>query len=435
VNARYRHAWDALHRSGLYQALVDNALLIPHEEVPLDFAASPDAYRVIRPERIPFVSYPYEWSFSQLQDAARTTLRIQELALERGLILKDASAYNIQFRNGRPLLIDTLSLEPYVEGTPWVAYRQFCQHFLAPLALMACRDVRLGQLLRVHIDGVPLDLASRLLPTSTRFRFGLLTHIHLHARSQLRHANDAALPTTAAAAHVSRTGLRGLIDSLGSLVGSLAWDPGRTEWGDYYEDTNYSAAASEHKLELVRGMIASVSPATVWDLGGNTGVFSRLAVDAGAHVTSWDIDPAAVEKNYRRLREEPPRPLLPLLLDLTNPSSAIGWANEERSSLRARGPVDLVMALALVHHLALSNNVPLSRVADFFASLGPHLLVEFVPKQDSQVQRLLTTREDVFDGYTQAGFEEDFSRRYEILGAHPIRDSARTLYLLRRKRP
>jgi hypothetical protein len=162
VNARYRPAWDALHGSGLYEALVDQALLIPHEEVSLEFAASPDAYRVIRPERIPFVSYPYEWSFSQLQDAARTTLRIQELALERGLILKDASAYNIQFRNGRPLLIDTLSLEPYVEGTPWVAYRQFCQHFLAPLALMACRDVRLGQLLRVHIDGVPLDLASRL---------------------------------------------------------------------------------------------------------------------------------------------------------------------------------------------------------------------------------------------------------------------------------
>ena len=400
----------------------------------LDLAASPDAYRVIRPERIPFISYPYEWSFSQLQDAALTTLRIQELALERGLTLKDASAYNIQFRNGRPLLIDTLSFEPYAEGTPWVGYRQFCQHFLATLALMACRDVRLGQLLRVHIDGVPLDLASRLLPASTRFRFGLLTHIHLHARSQARHANDAAdSAAIAPAPRVSRMGLRGLIASLRSLVRSLSWEPGGTEWGDYYEDTNYSASASEHKLELVRKLVASVRPATVWDLGGNTGRFSRLAVDAGAHVTSWDVDPAAVEKNYRHLRAEGPRPLLPLLLDLTNPSSAIGWANEERSSLRGRGPVDLVMALALIHHLAISNNVPLSRVAEFFASLGPQLLIEFVPKHDSQVQRLLATREDIFDGYTQAGFEAAFGRRYETIEAHPIPESARTLYLLRRK--
>ena len=400
----------------------------------LDLAARPDAYRVIRPERISFISYPYEWCFSQLQDAALTTLRIQELALERGLTLKDASAYNIQFRNGRPLLIDTLSFEPYAEGTPWVGYRQFCQHFLATLALMACRDVRLGQLFRVHIDGVPLDFASRLLFASTRFRFGLLTHIHLHARSQARHANDAAASATAAgAARVSRMGLRGLIDSLRSLVRSLSWEPGGTEWGDYYEETNYSASASEHKLELVRKLVASVRPATVWDLGGNTGLFSRLAVDAGAHVTSWDVDPAAVEKNYRHLRAEGPRPLLPLLLDLTNPSSAIGWANEERSSLCGRGPVDLVMALALIHHLAISNNVPLARVAEFFASLGPHLLIEFVPKHDSQVQRLLATREDIFDGYTRAGFEAAFGRRYETIEAHPIPESARTLYLLRRK--
>lgn len=361
------------------------------------------------------------------------TLQIQQLALQRGLILKDASAYNIQFRDGRPLLIDTLSFEQYKEGEPWVAYRQFCQHFLAPLALMSLCDVRLLQLLRVHIDGVPLDLASRLLPRRSRLRFGLLTHLHMHAKSQLRHADAAATGEASRALSVSRRGLLGLIDSLRATVQGLRWKPASTEWGDYYDDTNYSVAGAAHKAELVRKMLASASPARVWDLGGNTGVFSRLAVEAGAQVVSWDVDPAAVEKNYLRLREEGPRPLLPLVLDLTNPSPSLGWANQERMSLPERGPVDLVMALALVHHLAISNNVPLPHVATFLAPLARHLLIEFVPKEDSQVQRLLVTREDIFEDYTQVGFEAAFAAHYEVLDRQPIQETARTLYLLRRR--
>jgi ribosomal protein L11 methylase PrmA len=433
VGRRYREAWDLLASSGLYARLVDEGLLVEHREVSPELAAAPGAYRVIRPELVPFVSYPYEWCFSALKDAALATLRIQEEALAHGMVLKDASAYNVQFRNGRPLLIDTLSFEPYREGEPWVAYRQFCQHFLAPLALMALRDVRLGQLLRVHIDGVPLDLASALLPARTKLRFGLLTHLHLHARSQARHADAAADAKTPPAARVSRTGMRALVDSLRSAVSGLEWKPGGTEWGDYYDATNYSDAAADHKTALVSELLAAASPKTVWDLGGNTGRFSRLAVDGGAHVVSWDIDPAAVEKNYRELRREGPRALLPLVLDLTNPSAAIGWANEERMSVAQRGPVDLVMALALVHHLAISNNVPLERVADFLAPLAETLLIEFVPKEDSQVRRLLATREDIFDRYTPEGFEAAFATRYHRIEARPIRETSRVLYLFRRK--
>jgi ribosomal protein L11 methylase PrmA len=433
VDHRYRASWDALHDSGLHAELISQGLLVAHEEADLALAPEPNAYRVIRPERIPFISYPYEWSFSQLQDAALLTLRIQQLALQRGMILKDASAYNVQFRAGRPVLIDTLSFEPYREGEPWVAYRQFCQHFLAPLALMSLRDVRLLQLLRVHIDGIPLDLASQLLPRRTRLRFGLLTHLHLHARNQLRHADAAAKGEPSRALRVSRNGLLGLIDSLRATVGKLRWKPAGTEWGDYYDDTNYTTTGAAHKAELVGKMLGAASPARVWDLGGNTGVFSRLAVEAGAEVVSWDVDPAAVEKNYLRLRDEGARPLLPLVLDLTNPSPSLGWANRERMSLAERGPADLVMALALIHHLAISNNVPLAHVAAFLAPLARHLLIEFVPKDDSQVQRLLATREDVFADYGQAGFEAAFAAHYEVLDRQPIQETTRTLYLLRRK--
>jgi len=433
VNLRHRTSWDLLHTSGLYARLVETGLLIEHEEVSIELAPRPLAYRVIRPRPIPFISYPYEWSFSELKDAALATLQIQRLAVEHGMTLKDASAYNIQFSLGRPIFIDTLSFEPYVDGAPWVAYRQFCQHFLAPLALIACRDVRLSQLLRIYIDGIPLDLASRLMPFRTHFRFGVLTHVHLHARSQSHYADATRGGEKVRHAQVRRVGLLGLLDSLESTVRGLTWAAVGTDWVDYYRDTNYSAAAVEHKTQLVRKGIEAVTPSTVWDFGGNTGVFSRLAVEAGAQVVSWDVDPAAVEQNYLLLRREGPRPLLPLVIDLTNPSGAVGWANEERMSLAERGPVDLVMALALIHHLAIANNIPLDRVADFFVKLANHLLIEFVPKQDSQVQRLLATREDIFDAYDQAGFEEAFARHYEIIESQSIRTTSRTLYLLRRR--
>lgn len=389
--------------------------------------ASATAYKIIQPERVPFISYPYEWSFSQLKDAALATLSIQRRALKAGMSLKDASAYNIQFVRGKATLIDTLSFEIYKEGQPWVAYRQFCQHFLAPLALMALRDVRLNQLLRVYIDGVPLDLASKLLPFSTRLKFGLLTHIHLHAGAQKKYSG-AEVKTRAGP--MSRQALTGLIESLDSAVRNLNWNPGGTEWGNYYDITNYSDAAFEHKKELVGQWSKKVKPGLVWDLGANNGVFSRLAGEAGAYVIASDIDPAAVEQNYRQIKAEKEENLLPLLLDLTNPSPFLGWANQERDSFGARGPADMVLALALVHHLAISNNVPLPQLADFLASLGKWLVIEFVPKADSQVQKLLVSREDIFPSYTREGFEAAFQQKFKICEAINVHESERVLYLM-----
>src|ERR1043165_5499796 len=214
--------------SGLYEKLVKAGLLIPHIEVDRSPAESEAvqaaAYKILQPERVPFISYPYEWSFGQLKDAALATLSIQRRALKVGMSLKDASAYNIQFVRGKPVLIDTLSFEIYKEGQPWVAYRQFCQHFLAPLALMALRDVRLSQLLRVYIDGVPLDLASELLPSKTRFNFGLLTNIHLHASAQKRYSGTEV--KSRAATTFSKQAMIGLIDGLDSAVRKLDWKPG-----------------------------------------------------------------------------------------------------------------------------------------------------------------------------------------------------------------
>lgn len=432
VNQDYADDYTRLMESGLYEKLVKAGLIIPHTESEAQPADEKRSFKVLRPERVPFISYPYEWSFGQLKDAALATLSIQKRALKLGMSLKDASAYNIQFHRGKPTLIDTLSFETCKEGEPWVAYRQFCQHFLAPLALMAYRDVRLNQLLRVYIDGVPLDLASQLLPGRTRWNLGLSTHIHLHASAQKRYV-DVAVTEARGGRKMSKDALLGLIESLRATVRKLEWKPAGTEWADYYAANNYTDFAFEHKKVLVGDWLLKISPKTIWDLGANAGIFSRVAAETGAYVISSDIDPAAVELNYRQVKESNEQNLLPLVLDLTNPSPSIGWQNRERDSFLQRGPVDAVLALALVHHLAISNNVPLERVAEFFAVCGEWLIVEFVPKSDSQVQKLLRNRVDIFSEYTRTGFESAFGQWYTIQSSSAVRDSERWLYLMKRK--
>ena len=429
VNRSYAEDYSRLMTSGLYEKLVKAGLLIPHTEVDAAPAEPSIAFKIIQPQRAPFISYPYEWSFGELKDAALATLSIQKRALKFGMSLKDASAYNIQFVHGKPVLIDTLSFETYQEGKPWDAYRQFCQHFLAPLALMSSRDVRLSQLLRVYVDGVPLDLASRLLPFASRLNFGLLTHIHVHASAQTRYA-DADVKTASSRGGINKNAFIGLIESLENTVRKLEWKAAGTEWGNYYEITNYTDAAFEHKKRILSEWLDQAKPASVWDLGANNGEFSRLASARGIPTVAWDIDPSAVEQNYRRVKSAKEQNLLPLVLDLTNPSPALGWANAERDSFGQRGPVDMAFALALIHHLAISNNVPLPRVADFFAGICRRLVIEWVPKSDSQVQKLMRSRKDIFDGYTREGFESAFGARFNILAAVDIPESQRRLYLM-----
>jgi hypothetical protein len=430
INQPYRPHYDRLLQSGLYQKLCSSGLMVSHDEVDRGLARTPSAYKIIRPQELPFISYPFEWSFSQLKDAALLTIRIQKTALEHDLSLKDASAYNIQFCNGKPLLIDTLSFEEYAPGRPWIAYRQFCQHFLAPLALMAERDVRLGRLLAQFLDGIPLDMASRLLPFSSRLRFSLLSHIHLHARSQA-HFQDK--PHKAAGRNLSRFSLMALIDSLESAVTGLKWRPPRSAWSAYYDHTNYAPDAAAGKKRCVDDFLAMINPAHSWDIGANTGAFSRLATERRIPTVSLDIDPSAVELNYLQGRREKNPYLLPLLGDIANPSPGIGWENSERMSLLERGPVDAVLALALIHHLAIANNLPLAKVAALFQRLCRWLIIEFIPKEDSQVQRLLASREDIFSGYHVHGFEEEFSRFFSIARREKIVRSERIVYLMKNR--
>lgn len=437
VNNSYAEHYDRLMASGLYDVLVRERLLVPHEEV--EVAPKGAAYRTIQPQEIAYVSYPYEWSFSQLKSAALLTLRVQEVALSHGMTLKDASAYNVQFVGGRPVFIDTLSFETLCEEEPWVAYRQFCQHFLGPLALMSKVDVRLRRLFTNYLDGPPLDLVSAMLPRRSRFSYSLLAHLHLHARSQIRHAHSAASEGAAARPRkMTKLLLESLVVSLRKAVSKQELNVDRTEWGNYYDDTNYSDSAMSTKEHLVVDLVQKYAHAqdVLHDFGANTGRFSRLVAPHVGYVLAHDIDELAVDRHFAMLQTSEYRErVLPLVVDLTNPSPAIGWDLLERESFKQRARADVGLALALIHHLAISNNTPLPDIARFFAGVAQKLVIEFVPKEDSQVERLLATRADVFPDYHVAGFESAFSAHFEVRERLPIEGTARVLFYLEKRDP
>jgi len=430
INKSYLPVFNMFIKSGLYENLVKQELIVAHQEV--------NKYnkvfsKVIKPDIVPLISYPYEWSFSQLKDAALTTLKIQKISIEHGLSLKDASAYNIQFFGYKPKLIDTLSFEKYNEVLPWVAYKQFCQHFLAPLTLMSKKGLEFSKLSRLYIDGIPLSLTVNILGLKSFANWSTFSHIFLHSKSQERYS-DKGISVKSSRLKFSKVQMLSLLESLENAIRKLSFPMSKTEWGEYYSFTNYSDKSFTKKKKIVKEMVSGLSLNQVWDLGANNGEFSRVVFGDTNYVLSADIDPVAVEKNYLLSKENKESELLPVVFDLVNPSPSIGWLNKERMSLMDRKKKGvMVMALALIHHLAISNNLPFVKIAEYFSSLGKYLIVEFVPKDDSKVKILLSSREDIFVNYNETSFVEDFSKYYTILKKVLVPGSKRVLYRMTRR--
>lgn len=429
VNRSYEPTFDRLESTGFLRQLQHDGLLVGHETLGADQGSTAEALTVLRPDVVPFISYPYEWCFGELRDAALLTLELQRRALDAGFVLRDASAYNVQFIGGYPVFIDSLSFGIYNDGQPWQAYGQFCEHFLAPLALMTEHDARLAAIQRSFSDGIPLEIASRLLGMKTWLRSGLMLHIHAHARSRKRFAHEAGKQRERT---LSLAALRRLIDHLRQTIEGLRLDPEGTPWANYETEHNYTPDAATEKREAVREMLARLKPSTVWDLGANTGVFSAAAPE-GTRVIAIDGDHAAVERHYRRVRQNN-RSILPLVMDLSNPSPARGWAHAERKSLAERGPADVVLALALIHHLVLGGGVPLASVAKWLGGLTRFAIVEFVPPDDEQVLRLTAGRTEATHPYSEPDFRRAFEGYFSLLETRAVKSSGRVLYLFE-KRP
>lgn len=426
INYFYKDDYELLVNSGLYKKLISLNLLVPHQEIKKNTG---QIFKIIKPLEIPFISYPYEWCFSQLKDAALTTLRIQKIAVEHNMTLKDASAYNVQFLQGKPIFIDSLSFVKYKEGMPWSAYRQFCMHFLAPLILMSQKKLDLNKLLGIYIDGIPLDIASSLLSKKSWFNPSILTHIHIHSKMQ---AHFAGKKVTSHIKTFDKRKLVALIENLEGAVKGLNLKNTKSEWGDYYQNNNYTQKSLLQKKKIVKEILELIKPKSAWDIGSNTGEFSHLCSDLNINTVSFDSDPFSVETNYVFCKQRDIKNCLPLVLDITNPSPSIGWNNKERISFLERGPADVALALALVHHLAIASNIPLKKIAELFSKICSDLIIEFVPKEDSQVQKLLMNRDDIFPDYHKNGFESEFKKFFTIKKIIQVPDSLRHLYLMKK---
>lgn len=436
VNQSYSQHYDKLMSSGLYAKLVKAGLLVAHEEV-TDSLSRPSTdeqnkpYKVIKPEMVPFISYPYEWCFEQLKQAALLTLTIQMTAMEHSMTLKDATSFNVQFVGYRPVFIDTTSFEVLPDGEPWFGYKQFCEHFLTPLLVCSYSDIRAIGMLRAFIDGIPLEIASALLPWHSWVNPSIFSHVHLHAKMISKVSQPK--PEEVTKQKMSSNGQLAIIDNLKSLVSSLKLPQKQTTWSDYYDNTNYSDGGLTFKETVVDRFIEQAAPSAVWDLGANDGRFSKLAVKRGIRTISMDFDPSCVERSYAESCKLKATNWLPLYMDLCNQSPSLGWNHEERQSLVERGPAELAMALAVMHHLVITNNVPLDHLALFFARVSKQLIIEFVPISDSQSQRLVHNVRRTHHNYDRESFEHHFGMHFDILEAVAVPDSDRILYLLKRR--
>ena len=427
----YFEQYEALNSSGLFQKLQSAGLLIAHEEV-----SNTDSEIVIQPEQLSFMTYPYEWSFMQYKEAALLTLKIQKFAVEHGFSLKDASAFNVTFHKGRMLFVDTLSFDFYEEGQPWRAYKQFIMHFFGPLLLAKYTGASALKLMSTYLDGIPVDMLSAMLPFKTKLNPFLYTNIHLLAKFENKYSED--YENKSKVRKLSKRAMLNMIEGLYDFIKKMKLDDS-SEWGNYYDKTNYEDQAFIKKSEIINAWVKKLNTRTVIDVGGNDGTFVRK-IDAEIEAALvCDIDYNAVDANYLQLRRNKETHMLPFMLDVLNPSAAIGFNNKERDSFLKRiknYQPDVTMALAVIHHMSLSGNIPFEMSAQFFASFSRHLIIEFPKREDSWVQRLLNTKgefKDHFDFYNISNFENAYSKFFDVSEKLNIEGSERVMYLLKAK--
>jgi ribosomal protein L11 methylase PrmA len=427
----YFKQYNALTTSGFFDSLFKNKLLIPHSEI-----TKTEDKIVIQPDTIPFITYPYEWSFNMYKEAALLTLKLQKYSLEKGYSLKDATAFNVTFHDGKAIFIDTLSFDFYQENTPWRAYKQFITHFLGPLVLAHYHGAQSIKLMSNFIDGIPIKMLASMLPFKTKMNPFLYSNIHLLAKFEDKHNEDYKGESKASA--LSKKGQLNIIQSLYDYIKKLSLKE-HSEWGNYYDKTNYSTDAFVEKSAIIDTWIENVKAKTLIDVGGNDGTFVRKINTKLEQALVCDIDNNAVDFNYKAIKENKESFITPFVLDVLNPSAAIGFQNKERDSFINRmkefAP-DVTLALAVIHHMSLSGNVTFEMSAQFFASFSKHLVIEFPKRNDSWVQRLLNSKvdfKDHFDWYSMENFEEAYTTYFEVLEKKPIANSERVMYLLKPK--
>ena len=424
--------WRALAGSRLFAEAVAEGKLVATQEVDEPLPGL-DAAAVLEHERVPFVSYPYEWPFSMLRDAALLQLELLRRALNEDLTLKDASSYNVQWNGAKPVFIDVGSFERLREGEPWHGYRQFCLLFLNPLLLQAYKGVPFQPWLRGSLDGIGPQELRRVLSARDLLRPGVLAHVVLHARLERRHAeSDRDVQGDLRRAGFRKELIVANVRRLEKLVRRLRWEPGRTEWSEYGATTSYTESDAARKEAFVREAAARRSRGLVWDLGCNEGRHARIAAEHARTVVALDADAAVVDRLYRQLAAEGSTGILPLVGDLTDPSPGLGWRGRERLPLEARGRPDLTLCLAVLHHVAIGGNIPVPEFLDWLAGLRTEVVLEFPTRDDPRVAALLSRKgPGAHPDYDREPFERALAERFELERAEELAGGTRVLYAAR----
>lgn len=425
VNISFKEHFDHFMQSGCYELLTRKGLLIPHELINENLTGGNEYYTTLKPERIGFVSYPGEWSFDMLKDAALLTLQLVKESIPFNMILKDATPYNIQWHKGKLIFIDTLSFEKK-EETPWIAYRQFCESFLGPLLIMHYSKKQLPELMLAWPDGIPLTDIQSLLPKRSRLSLYTYLHIHLHAKYSLKMQEIAGEPKK-----FSKQKLLNLITSLEALVSKLKIPAQKSNWSDYYEEASQRNDYLEQKKNIISAWVDDMKDIqTAADLGANEGAFSKLLAEKNIYTLATDLDPYCINNLYRKIKDSGEKNIQPLVIDLSNPTPATGVNNEERSSFTNRTNTDLLLALALIHHLAIGKNITFEMTAAMFSRMGKKMIIEFVPKDDEKIKLMLSRKKDIYTNYNELTFVKAFEKYFTVLDKKIITGSGRVLYLM-----
>ncbi|HQV05791.1 MAG TPA: hypothetical protein PKW62_03450 [Chitinophagaceae bacterium] len=430
VNQIFKEEFDFFNQSGCYQKLVDKGLLIPHKVINENLTGDSHCYTTLQPEPVPFITYPYEWSFDMLKDAALLTLRITKEAMASKMILKDATPFNIQWYRGKLIFIDTLSFEKYDASKPWIAYRQFCECFLSPLLIMHYKKITLQNLMLSYPDGIPVTVTKNLLPRRTKLSLHLYLHIHLQAKYAGRKTNTKDKPV-----NFSEKKMINILTSLETVIKNLKSPTTTTVWSDYYEEAAQRNLYIEEKKSIIREWINHFADIkTALDVGANDGLFSKLTAQNGIYTIAADADHTCVNALYNYCKLEKVKNIQPMTIDFSNPTPAIGFNLTERKSLFQRVQTDLVLALAFIHHLVFTKNISFIQLATLFTRLSKkYLLIEFVPKDDPKVQEMLLNKPDIYPDYLIENFENAFSATFTIVKKQSIANSGRTLYLMEKQ--
>ena len=386
---------------------------------------------VLEHRRIPFISYPYEWSFSALKAAALLHLDLHLKVLEQDVTLSDASAYNIQFLGPRPVFIDTLSLRRYREGEFWIGHRQFCEQFLNPLLLRALVGIAHNAWYRGSLEGITTSDLARIVPLRRKLSWNIITQVLLQAALQKAAISkpNKDFGKAIGRRHLPRPAFSRLLKQLRGWIENLKpAELGKTVWADYEHTHTYTSDEEMAKRSFVAEFINQTKPRMVWDLGCNTGEYSVVALKAGVdHVIGFDTDQSVLETAFIRAQAQR-FDFLPLFVDAANPSPSQGWNQNERKGLCERAQADAIIALAFEHHLAIGRNIPLDRLVDWLVGLAPGDIIEFVTKDDPTVQKMLQLREDIFSIYTTETFVAALNRRARIVKTLNVSNTGRQLF-------